>query len=183
VQHVRGQIEVVPVRLHKGVVAKTILRTVLQKGGGYPDFVLCVGDDVSDEHMFTSVYSFLADVDAEGGAGADSPTVGPTAGATVGDGASQGGGQLPPLQGDVSPWGATDSSSSSSSTGPADELRLYICTVGKKVCACYFIVYSEIVLLYTVVTLEVVDVRQGFTWRSSLHNTLLTRHSMLIAVC
>jgi Trehalose-phosphatase len=123
VQHVRGQIEVVPVRLHKGVVAKTILRTVLQKGGAYPDFVLCVGDDVSDEHMFTSVYSFLADVDAEGG-GADSPTVGDVPL-----------GVLP--QGDVSPWGAAtgiSSSSSSANTGPADELRLYICTVGKKVC-------------------------------------------------
>jgi Trehalose-phosphatase len=121
VQHVRGQIEVVPVRLHKGVVAKTILRTVLQKGGAYPDFVLCVGDDVSDEHMFTSVYSFLADVDAEGG-GADSPTVGDVPL-----------GVLP--QGDVSPWGtgAGCDSSSSGNTGPADELRLYICTVGKKV--------------------------------------------------
>ena len=57
VQHVRGQIEVVPLRLHKGVIAKTILRSVLKTTGGYPDFVLCVGDDVSDEHMFTRYVS------------------------------------------------------------------------------------------------------------------------------
>ena len=26
-----------------------------------PDFVLCVGDDASDEKMFSSIFSFLAD--------------------------------------------------------------------------------------------------------------------------
>ncbi|CAM9367247.1 unnamed protein product [Chrysoparadoxa australica] len=63
VQHVRGQVEVVPKRLHKGVVAKAILKGQLKRWGHYPDFVLCVGDDVSDENMFTSIFSFLADVD------------------------------------------------------------------------------------------------------------------------
>lgn len=63
IQHVRGQVEVVPALLHKGVVAKTILREMLKKTGHYPDFVLCIGDDVSDEHLFSSVYSFLADMD------------------------------------------------------------------------------------------------------------------------
>mmetsp|Transcript_921 Transcript_921/g.1381 ORF Transcript_921/g.1381 Transcript_921/m.1381 type:complete len:570 (+) Transcript_921:75-1784(+) len=87
VQHVQGQIEVVPHRLHKGVVAKSILSRTIQKYG-YPDFVLCMGDDVSDEHMYTSVYSFLVDVDAEAEPG--------------------------------------------NSTGPIDNLRLYMCTVGKK---------------------------------------------------
>ena len=33
--------------------------------GEAPDFILCMGNESSDEKMFTSVYSFLADGDAE----------------------------------------------------------------------------------------------------------------------
>ena len=43
-----------------GVVAKTILQTVLHSTGGYPDFVLCMGDDVSDEHMYTRCVRVLS---------------------------------------------------------------------------------------------------------------------------
>ncbi|CAM9423891.1 unnamed protein product, partial [Discosporangium mesarthrocarpum] len=63
VQHVRGQLEVVPKRLHKGVVVKTILKKLQQKSGHYPDFMFCLGDDISDEQMFIAFYSFLADID------------------------------------------------------------------------------------------------------------------------
>ncbi|CBJ31301.1 Trehalose 6-phosphate synthase, family GT20 / Trehalose 6-phosphate phosphatase [Ectocarpus siliculosus] len=60
VQHLRGSLEVVPKRLHKGVVVSTILRTQKERRGCNPDFVFCVGDDASDEQMFSAVYSFLA---------------------------------------------------------------------------------------------------------------------------
>ncbi|CAM9939272.1 unnamed protein product [Phaeothamnion confervicola] len=73
------------------MVAKTILRRQLQETGHYPDFVFCVGDDISDENMFTSVYSFLADVDS-----------------------------IPPDGKDAH------------LRAEADNIRLYMCTVGKK---------------------------------------------------
>ena len=38
-------------------------QVVRKMQGQYPDFVLCIGDDVSDEHLFSSVYSFLADIE------------------------------------------------------------------------------------------------------------------------
>ena len=72
VEHLNGMIEIVPKRLHKGVVVKQILRALTDKSdeGGEPDFVLCVGDDTSDEKMFSSIFSFLADGDADGDAAA-----------------------------------------------------------------------------------------------------------------
>ena len=67
----KGVIEVVPKKLNKGLVAKKILEEVSNTTGGRPiDFILCMGDDVSDEKMFTSVFSFIAESNA---ASADSP--------------------------------------------------------------------------------------------------------------
>eukprot|EP00752_Nemacystus_decipiens_P011628 g10323.t1 len=67
VQHLRGSLEVVPKRLHKGVVVSTILRTQRERRGSNPDFVFCVGDDASDEQMFSAVYSFLAQAEEQAG--------------------------------------------------------------------------------------------------------------------
>ncbi|KAG5184819.1 trehalose 6-phosphate phosphatase [Tribonema minus] len=127
VQHVRGQIEVVPMRLHKGVVAKTILRQTVERRG-FPDFVLCLGDDVSDEHMFTSVYSFLADVDADVRADEDGAVDVPSPAddlrlyiCTVG-------------KKKACHMHCADEDGIVDALSPADDLRLYICTVGKKVC-------------------------------------------------
>lgn len=51
----KGVIEIVPRKLNKGLVVKEVLG-----GCEEPDFILCVGDDVSDEKMFTAVFSVIA---------------------------------------------------------------------------------------------------------------------------
>ena len=39
-----------------------VLRYAIQsKKGPSPDFILCMGDDASDEYMFTSIYSYLSE--------------------------------------------------------------------------------------------------------------------------
>lgn len=61
VVHLKGMVELVPKELNKGVV----LRYALEHGrlssiGGSPaDFILCIGDDASDEHMFTSINDYM----------------------------------------------------------------------------------------------------------------------------
>mmetsp|Transcript_6125 Transcript_6125/g.13199 ORF Transcript_6125/g.13199 Transcript_6125/m.13199 type:complete len:178 (+) Transcript_6125:2832-3365(+) len=61
----KGIVEVVPRKLHKGhIVAKILDDTRAHKGNGNGvDFALCMGDDISDEKMFTSVISFEAESD------------------------------------------------------------------------------------------------------------------------
>ncbi len=88
IQYMQGQVEIVPLLLHKGVAGKAILQQVLQRTGHCPDFILCCGDDVGDEHLFSSVYSFIADFD------------------------------VPNTLEEI--------------TAEADNLRLFLCTVGKK---------------------------------------------------
>lgn len=56
----KGIVEVVPRKLNKGLIVKQILRDVDANNHDL-DFVLCYGDDISDEKMFTSVFSFLAE--------------------------------------------------------------------------------------------------------------------------
>jgi trehalose-phosphatase len=59
----KGIVEIVPSKLNKGLIVHKVLHdtTIRQDmDGDGVDFVLCVGDDVSDEKMFTSVYSFAA---------------------------------------------------------------------------------------------------------------------------
>jgi trehalose 6-phosphate synthase/phosphatase len=53
----KGVVEVVPRKLNKGLIVTKVLRDV----GPSVDFCLCMGDDISDEKMFTSVFSFLAE--------------------------------------------------------------------------------------------------------------------------
>lgn len=58
----KGVVEIVPRKLNKGLVVKKILRDRNAINVNDPvDFVLCFGDDISDEKMFTSVFSFLAE--------------------------------------------------------------------------------------------------------------------------
>ncbi len=64
IQYMQGHVEVVPVLLHKGIAGKAILQQMLQRTGHCPDFILCCGDDIGDECLFSSVYSFVADFDA-----------------------------------------------------------------------------------------------------------------------
>ncbi|KAI3719849.1 hypothetical protein L6452_20754 [Arctium lappa] len=57
----RGQssVEVKPQGVSKGVVAKRLL-TTMQERGMSPDFVVCIGDDRSDEDMFEVITSSVA---------------------------------------------------------------------------------------------------------------------------
>ncbi|KAF7838348.1 putative alpha,alpha-trehalose-phosphate synthase [UDP-forming] 9 [Senna tora] len=50
-QHI---VEVKPQGITKGLVAEEVLSTLMQNGNS-PDFVLCIGDDRSDEDMFESI--------------------------------------------------------------------------------------------------------------------------------
>jgi trehalose 6-phosphate synthase/phosphatase len=52
--NLKGIVEVIPRRLNKGIIVKKILRDVATRDGNAGvDFILCMGDDVSDEKMFT----------------------------------------------------------------------------------------------------------------------------------
>ena len=57
----KGILEVVPKKLHKGHIVKQILEGTHKKSP--VDFVLCMGDDISDEKMFSSVINFASDSD------------------------------------------------------------------------------------------------------------------------
>lgn len=58
----KGIVEIVPRKLNKGIVVKKILRDRNAFDVSCPvDFVLCFGDDISDEKMFTSVFTFVAE--------------------------------------------------------------------------------------------------------------------------
>lgn len=57
----RGQhiVEVKPQGVSKGLVAENVLSTMIH-GGKPPDFVMCIGDDRSDEDMFESILSTIS---------------------------------------------------------------------------------------------------------------------------
>jgi trehalose 6-phosphate synthase/phosphatase len=71
----KGIVEVVPRKLNKGLIVKKVLRDISQKSPEAIDFVLCLGDDISDEKMFTSVFSFIAEMGDEASANPDPPVV------------------------------------------------------------------------------------------------------------
>lgn len=52
-------VEVKPQAVNKGLVAERLLET-MKKNGTVPDFVLCIGDDRSDEDMFEVIMSSVA---------------------------------------------------------------------------------------------------------------------------
>lgn len=52
--NLKGIVEVIPQKLNKGIIVKKILRDVAARNNGAGvDFILCMGDDISDEKMFT----------------------------------------------------------------------------------------------------------------------------------
>jgi len=57
----KGILEVVPKKLHKGHIVKQILEETHKKSE--VDFMFCMGDDISDEKMFSSVINFASDSD------------------------------------------------------------------------------------------------------------------------
>lgn len=50
--NLKGIVEVMPREFNKGVIVTKILRDAASRNNGV-DFVLCMGDDISDEKMFT----------------------------------------------------------------------------------------------------------------------------------
>merc|ERR1712232_1465973 len=53
-------------RLNKGIIVKKILRDVAARDDNAGvDFILCMGDDISDEKMFTSVFSFVSETNED----------------------------------------------------------------------------------------------------------------------
>lgn len=71
----KGIVEVVPRKLNKGLIVKKVLRDISRTHSEPIDFVLCLGDDISDEKMFTSVLSFIAEMGDEARAVPDPPVV------------------------------------------------------------------------------------------------------------
>lgn len=54
-------VEIKPSGVSKGVVVELLLQKVAERGGGRPpDFVLCVGDDRSDEDMFQHIETVMS---------------------------------------------------------------------------------------------------------------------------
>lgn len=71
-----GVVEVIPRKLNKGIIVKKILRDVAARDqNAGVDFILCMGDDVSDEKMFTSALSFVSEMDEDYHNVEPSPTV------------------------------------------------------------------------------------------------------------
>ncbi|XWS34333.1 hypothetical protein CRYUN_Cryun21dG0030600 [Craigia yunnanensis] len=68
-------VEVKPQGVSKGLVAKRLLST-MQERGMLPDFVLCIGDDRSDEDMFEVITSSIAGPSIDPGAEVFACTVG-----------------------------------------------------------------------------------------------------------
>ncbi|KAG7347721.1 trehalose-phosphatase [Nitzschia inconspicua] len=59
----KGIVEIVPRKLNKGLIVKKVMRDISKSLNEPPiDFCLCLGDDISDEKMFTSVFSFIAEM-------------------------------------------------------------------------------------------------------------------------
>lgn len=71
----KGIVEVVPRKLNKGLIVKKVLRDISRNHAEPIDFILCLGDDISDEKMFTSVFSFIAEMGDEARANPDPPVV------------------------------------------------------------------------------------------------------------
>jgi len=70
----KGIVEIVPRKLNKGLIVKKVLRDISKTPDEPPiDFCLCLGDDISDEKMFTSVFSFIAEMGNTSGVNLDPP--------------------------------------------------------------------------------------------------------------
>jgi len=54
----KANLEVRPKFVNKGEIAKKLVRDLTEKGTP-PDFVLCLGDDFTDEGMSCSPYDFI----------------------------------------------------------------------------------------------------------------------------
>ena len=105
----KGVVEVVPRKLNKGLIVKKVLRDIsLSSPEQGIDFCMCWGDDISDEKMFTSVFSFISEMGNEASAQPDPPVV------------NEDGSLEPPQD-----WNMVQ-------TNISDPMYCYTCAVGKK---------------------------------------------------
>ena len=59
----KGVVEIVPLRLNKGLIVKKVLWELEAKNGDEAvDFILCMGDDISDKKMFSVRRLFVHDI-------------------------------------------------------------------------------------------------------------------------
>jgi trehalose 6-phosphate synthase/phosphatase len=71
----KGIVEILPRKLNKGLIVKKVLRDIARQSADGVDFIMCLGDDVSDEKMFTSCFSFIAEMEDEAHATPGPPVV------------------------------------------------------------------------------------------------------------
>jgi trehalose 6-phosphate synthase/phosphatase len=71
----KGIVEILPRKLNKGLIVKKVLRDIGRQSADGVDFIMCMGDDVSDEKMFTSCFSFIAEMEDEAHATPGPPVV------------------------------------------------------------------------------------------------------------
>lgn len=117
--------------MHKGTFVKQILHQEEEANGGLPpDFIFVIGDDVSDERMFSSVLSYVAGT---------SETV-------PSDRASAMSIETPNAVVDSSSSHAAVSWPSSQRSAFLDDGRVFTCTVGKKpsVAGCFVETVGEV---------------------------------------
>ena len=69
----KGIVEIVPRKLNKGLIVKKVLRDTQAQHPEGVDFVLCFGDDISDEKMFTSVFTFISEIGDDAAGKSDTP--------------------------------------------------------------------------------------------------------------
>merc|ERR1712037_613314 len=60
-----GYVEVTRRDINKGLAIQRVLQTISSQAGQAIDFVLCIGDDRSDEDMFEAVNNFGDAVDVD----------------------------------------------------------------------------------------------------------------------
>mmetsp|Transcript_21284 Transcript_21284/g.30122 ORF Transcript_21284/g.30122 Transcript_21284/m.30122 type:complete len:1342 (-) Transcript_21284:135-4160(-) len=121
----KGVVEIVPRKLNKGLIVKKVLRDVAAKNGGI-DFILCMGDDISDEKMFTSVFSYIAEVGDDDEDIVPSPPV-------IGEGSnSHGGGDDAQMEDVSTGFGNQHITTGSGGTELRDPFYAFTTAVGRK---------------------------------------------------
>jgi trehalose-phosphatase len=163
VQHDRGEVEIVPKQMHKGRVVKQILEQQQDESEGLPpDFILVIGDDVSDEKMFSSVLSYVAGtavmLSSSRESGDENPlSRGAEAMLSMGEEQYMSSPRRQPVA-EGADGVATRSARSQGATTSAflDSGRVFTCTVGKKpsIAGCFVETVTEVHHLLATLTRE-----------------------------
>mmetsp|Transcript_29162 Transcript_29162/g.58248 ORF Transcript_29162/g.58248 Transcript_29162/m.58248 type:complete len:1101 (-) Transcript_29162:54-3356(-) len=129
----KGQVEIVPKLLHKGVLVKRLLRELAAKNKKYPQFTMVVGDDKSDEPMFAASFDFLAEQVDPDFVAASSPSL-PVALVTGGSGSFDSSDSKPPTRSPTPTLGRRLSHDTNLVLPPfkAESQYAYTITVGRK---------------------------------------------------